>query len=224
MKKLIICISLLFVGSLHAQTIKFTIEGVVQNPKNAKFAYLVSDATVAGKPDLFLVRPMEGNHFQLSATSNLDGKLLRNGFIFIAERGDITLAEVKSKLKQKVWFLGGSANLKSIYLEDVKLEIENPYNLASAKIISGGIYLQQTEDATKALKERKFLNFVKQNADSPVALVELGYLMRYISIPGFFKDSGFGSPAEMYGALSSRLRQTSEAKAIKKKIDGALKK
>ncbi|TBO44900.1 hypothetical protein [Pedobacter kyonggii] len=102
MKKLTICIALLFVGSLHAQTIKFTIEGVVQNPKNAKFAYLVSDAPVAGKPDLFLVRPMDGDHFRLSATSDLAGKLLREGFIFIDEGGYITLAEVKSKIKQKV--------------------------------------------------------------------------------------------------------------------------
>ncbi|NII84957.1 MULTISPECIES: hypothetical protein [unclassified Pedobacter] len=224
MRKLIICIALLFVGSLHAQTIKFTIEGVVQNARNAKFAYLVSNATVAGKPDLFLVRPMEGNHFQLSATSNLDGKLLRNGFIFIDERGDITLAEVKSKIKQKVWFVGGSANLKSIFLENIKLDIENPYNLASAKIISGGIYLQQTNDATKALKERKFLNFIKQNADSPVALMELGNFVRYTNMPGFLKEFDFGSPVELYSALSDRLQQTDEGKAIKKKIDEPLKK
>lgn len=224
MKKLIFCLALLFVGALHAQTIKFTVEGIVQNPKNAKFAYLVSDAPVAGKTDLFLVSPMEGNHFQLSATSDLEGKLLREGFIFVDERGDITLAEVKAKIKQKVWYVGGSANLKKIFLEDVKLDIENPYNLASAKIISGGIYLQQTSDATKALKERKFLNFIKQNADSPVALMELGNFVRYISIPGFFKEFDFGSPVELYGALSNRLQQTNEGKAIKKKIDEPLKK
>lgn len=224
MKKLIFCLALLFVGSLHAQTIKFTVEGIVQNPKNAKFAYLVSDAPVAGKTDLFLVSPMEGNHFQLSATSDLEGKLLREGFIFVDERGDITLAEVKAKIKQKVWYVGGSANLKKIFLEDVKLDIENPYNLAPAKIISGGIYLQQTSDATKALKERKFLNFIKQNADSPVALVELGNFVRYISIPGFFKEFDFGSPVELYGALSNRLQQTNEGKTIKKKIDEPLKK
>jgi hypothetical protein len=174
MRKLIICFALLFVGSLRAQTIKFTIEGVVQNPKNAKFAYLVSNAPVVGKPDLFLVRTMEGNHFKLSATSNLEGALLREGFIFIDERGDITLAEVKAKIKQKVWFVGGSANLKKLFLEDVKLDIENPYNLEPAKIVSGGIYLQQTKDASKALRDRTLLAFVKQNADSPVALAEVG--------------------------------------------------
>ncbi|GGH09036.1 hypothetical protein [Pedobacter zeae] len=224
MRKLIICLALIFVGSLHAQTIKFTIEGVIQKPKNAKFAYLVSDAPVTGKPDLFLVGPTEGDHFLLSATSSLEGKLLRKGFIFLDERGDMTLAEVKARIKQKVWFVGGSANLKSIFLEDIKLDIENPYNIASAKIISGGIYLQQTEDAKKALKERKFLNFIKQNADSPVALMEVGNLVRYANIPDFFKDSDFRSPAELYGALSDRLRQTDEAKAIKREIDEPLKK
>ncbi|MDQ0641522.1 hypothetical protein QF042_005087 [Pedobacter sp. W3I1] len=224
MRKLILCLALLFVGSLHAQTIKFTVEGVVQNPKSAKFAYLVSDAPVAGKPNLFLVRPMDGNHFQLSATSNLEGKLLREGFIFIDERGDITLAEVKLKIKQKVWFVGGSANLKKIFLEDVKLDIENPYNLESAKIISGGIYLQQSNDAMQAFKDRKLLAFVKQNDDSPIALNEVGNLVQFARVPGFFKRFDLSSLAELYGALSSRLQQTDEGKAIKKKIDEPLKK
>jgi hypothetical protein len=223
MRKLIICIALLFVGSLHAQTIKFTIEGVVQNPKNAKFAYLVSSATVAGKPDLFLVKSMEGNHFQLSATSNLDGKLLREGFIFIDERGDITLAEVKSKIKQKVWFVGNSANLKSLFLEDVKFDIENPYNLEPAKIISGGIYLQQSNDAIQAFKDRKLLAFVKQNADSPIALNEVGKIASLLRLPKIFMGDDFGTPAELYGALSARLKQSDEGKAIKKKIDEPLK-
>lgn len=226
MRKLIICIALLFVGSLHAQTIKFTIEGVVQNPKNAKFAYLVSNAPIAGKTDLFLVRPMDGNHFQLSATSDLEGKLLREGFIFIDERGDITLTEVKAKIKQKVWYVGGSANLKTIFLEDVKLDIENPYNLEPAKIISGGIYLQQSKDVLAAFRDKKILNFIKQNADSPIALMELSKLIPLYYGP--FRSSGmgldFGSPEELYGALSSRLQQTDEGKAIKKKIDEPLKK
>ena len=219
MKKLIFCLALLFVGSLHAQTIKFTVEGVVQNPKNAKFAYLVSDATVAGKKDLFLVRPMDGNHFQLSATSDLEGKLLREGFIFIDERGDITLAEVKAKIKQKVWYVGGSANLKTIFLEDVRLDIENPYNLEPAKIISGGIYLQQTQDARQALRDRKLLAFVKQNADSPVALIEVVKVIKFLPLSNLKLGADFGSPVELYGALSNRLQQTNEGKAIKKKID-----
>ncbi|MBT2560041.1 hypothetical protein J7E50_19140 [Pedobacter sp. ISL-68] len=226
MRKLIFCMVLLFVGSLHAQTIKFTVEGVVQNPKNAKFAYLVSNATVAGKKDLFLVRPMDGNHFQLSATSDLEGKLLRAGFVFIDERGAITLAEVKAKIKQKVWYVGGSANLKTIFLEDVKLDIENPYNLEPAKIISGGIYLQQTKDVLAAFRDKKKLNFIKQNADSPIALMELSKLIPLYYSP--FRSSGmgldFGSPEELYSALSSRLKQSNEGKAIKKKIDEALKK
>jgi hypothetical protein len=226
MRKLIFCIALLFVGSLHAQTIKFTIEGVVQNPKNAKFAYLVSDAPIAGKTDLFLVKPMDGNHFQLSATANLEGQLLREGFIFIDERGDITLAEVKAKIKQKVWFVGGSANLKTIFLEDVKLDIENPYNLEPAKIITGGVYLQQSKDVMLAFKDKKFLNFIKQNTDSPIALMELSKLIPLYYGP--FRSSGmgldFGSPAKLYGALSKRLKESKEGMAIKRKIDVAKKK
>lgn len=224
MRKLIICFALLFVGSLHAQTIKFTIEGVVQNPKNAKFAYLVSNSTVAGKPDLFLVKPMDGNHFQLSATSDLEGKLLRDGFIFIDERGDITLSEVKLNLKQKVWFVGGSANLKKIFLEDVKLNIENPYNLEPAKIISGGNYLQQTKAASKALRDKTLLAFVKQNSDSPIALMEVGNIITFTRVSNFVFGPNFGSPAELYGALSNRLKQSAEGKAIKKKLNEAEKK
>lgn len=173
-----------------------------------------------------MVRPIEGNHFQLSATSNLEGKLLREGFIFLDERGDITLAEVKAKIKQKVWFVGGSANLKTIFLEDVRLDIENPHNLEPAKIISGGIYLQQTQDARQALRARKLLAFVKQNADSPIALIELSKLIPLYYGP--LRSSGmgldFGSPAELYGALSKRLQQTDEGKTIKKKMDEPLKK
>ncbi|MNI63471.1 hypothetical protein D3C73_1188450 [compost metagenome] len=166
---------------------------------------------------------MDGDHFQLSTTFDLAGQLLREGFIFVDERGDITLAEVKARIKEKVWFVGGSANLKRVFLEDVKLDIENPYNLASAKIISGGIYLQQTMDARTALKERKLLRFIKQNADSPVALIEVGNLMRFGNMPGFFKEFDFSSPEELYSALSSRLQQSEEGKAIKKKLDEPLK-
>ncbi|ARS42598.1 hypothetical protein CA265_24215 [Sphingobacteriaceae bacterium GW460-11-11-14-LB5] len=219
MKNLIFCLVLLFAGSLHSQTIKFTVEGVVQNPKSAKFAYLVSMAPVAGKANLFLVRPMEGNHFQLSATSDLEGQLLRNGFIFIDERGDITLAEVKAKIKQKVWYVGGSANLKSIFLEDVKLDIENPYNLEPAKIISGGVYLQQTKDAQQALRDRTLLAFIKQHADSPVALTQVVWAVSYINVPSSLKGPDFGTPEELYGALSTRLKQSKEGLEIKEKID-----
>ncbi len=219
MKNLIFCLVLLFAGSLHAQTINFTVEGLVQNPKSAKFAYLVSMAPVSGKADLFLVRPMEGNHFQLSATSDLEGQLLRNGFIFIDERGDITLAEVKAKIKQKVWYVGGSANLKSIFLEDVKLDIENPYNLEPAKIISGGVYLQQTKDAQQALRDRTLLAFIKQHADSPVALTQVAWAVSYINVPSSLKGPDFGPPEELYGALSTRLKQSKEGLEIKEKID-----
>ncbi|RLJ77399.1 hypothetical protein [Pedobacter alluvionis] len=219
MRKLIFCFVLLFVGSLQAQTIKFTVEGLVQKPKNAKFVYLVSETLVVGKPDLFLVMPMEGNQFKIPATCNLEGGLLRKGFIFLDERGDITLNDVKSKIKQKVWFVGASANLKSIYLEDVKLDIENPYNLQSAKIIGGGIYLQQSKDATQALRDKKFLSFIKKNADSPVALSELDNFILFANIPGFIKDFDFSSPMQLYGALSSRLKNSKEGKAVKKKID-----
>ncbi|WP_293304598.1 hypothetical protein [Pedobacter sp. UBA5917] len=224
MRKNILCLALLFAGSLQAQTIKFTVEGVVQKVKNAKFAYLVSEAPVAGKPDLFLIKPMEGGVFKIPATCSLEGQLLRRGFIFLDERGDITLDQVKSKIKQKVWFVGGSANLKSIYLENIKLDIENPYNLEPAKIIAGGVYLQQSKDAIQALRDRKFLRYMKQNADSPIALNELDNFVRFAAIPGFFKEFDFNSPVELYDALSAPLKQSKEGVAIKKKIDEIIKK
>ncbi|RBQ03671.1 hypothetical protein [Pedobacter miscanthi] len=226
MRKLIFCLALLFVGSLHAQTIKFTVGGLVQKPKNAKFAYLVSETPVAGKPDLFVVKPMDGDHFTIQASCSLEGKLLRKGFVFLDERGDITLDDVKSKIKQKVWFVGGSANLKSIYLEDIKLDIENPFNLGSAKIISGGIYLQQSNNAMEAFKDKKLLDFIKQNADSPISLMQLKNLMPMYY--GLARSSGtapnFGSPVELYGALSKRLKESEEGLAIKKTIDEMEKK
>lgn len=226
MRKLIFYFAMLFVGSLQAQTIKFTVEGLVQKPKNAKFAYLVSETPVAGKPDLFLVRPMEGNQFKIPATCSLEGGLLRKGFIFLDERGDITLNEVKSKIKQKVWYVSGSANLKSLYLENIKLDIENPFNLQPAKIVSGGIYLQQSIDAMQAFREKKFLDFIKKNADSPIALMELSNLMPIYY--GLSRSSGmgfdFGSPVELYGALSKRLKESKDGLAIKRKIDEMKKK
>lgn len=217
---------MLFVGSLQAQTIKFTVEGLVQKPRNAKFVYLVSETPVAGKTDLFLVKPMEDGVFKIPVVCSLEGQLLRRGFIFLDERGDITLDQVKSKIKQKVWFVGGSANLKSIYLEDIKLDIENPFNLSSAKIISGGVYLQQSNDAMEAFKDKKLLDFIQKNADSPISLMQLSNLMPLFY--GLSRSSGmgpdFGSPVELYGALSKRLKESKDGVAIKKKIDEMKKK
>lgn len=122
--------------------------------------------------------------------------------------------------------MGGSANLKTIFLQDVKLDIENPYNVEPAKIISCEIYLQQTKDVLAAFRDKKILNLIKQNADSPIALMELSKLIPLYYGPFRYSGMGldFGSPEELYGALSSRLQQTDEGKAIKKKIDEPLKK
>lgn len=218
MKIIMFFIALVLSGVVNAQTVKFNIDGTLQKNKTAKFAYLVSNGAVPGKGDLFLVRPLDGNSFHFSGTSNLEGKLLRTAFIFLDERGDITLSQVREKIERKIWFVSGSANLKTIYLEDIKLDIENPYNLAPAKIISGGTYLQQSKDAMQAMRERKFLEFVKKNSDSPVALDEVSKMVSFVGFKNLAAVD-FGSPNEMYAALSDRLKSTIQGVELKKKLD-----
>ncbi|TBO44899.1 hypothetical protein [Pedobacter kyonggii] len=120
--------------------------------------------------------------------------------------------------------MGGSANLKKIFLEDVKLDIENPYNLEPSKVIGGGVYLQQLKDALVALRNRKMLDFVKQNADSPVALIEVGNAIKFLSLSNLNLGLDFGTPTELYGALSTRLKQSKEGLGIKETIDNQGKK
>ncbi|RZK21035.1 MAG: hypothetical protein EOO86_02515 [Pedobacter sp.] len=218
MRIIIIFLVFALTGSLKAQTVKFNIEGVLQKNKNAKFAYLVSNGIVPGKGDLFLVQPMNGNSFHFNGTADLAGKLLRTAFIFLDERGDITLSQVKEKIEKKVWFVGGTANLKMIYLENIKLDIENQYNLQPAKITAGGSYLQQSKDAMQAIRERRFLAFVKEHSDSPVALDEVSKMVKYVGFANL-AAMDFGSPGEMYAALSKRLKSTTQGIELKQKID-----
>ena len=225
MKTLIFFLSILVVGSLQAQTINFNIEGVIQKPKNAKYTYLVSNSNKAnGNDDLFMVTPLKGNKFKIAGKSNLNGQLLRKAFVFLDESGTITLADVKSKIKQKAWFVGSSANLKSVYLEDAKFDMENPYNIKDAKIISGGTYLNQSEEFMLALRNRKILGFVKKNPDSPAALLEIDRLLRLFEFRKNRLEADFSSPTELFSALSPRLKNTKQGIALKQKIEKAKKK
>ncbi|MBC6111166.1 hypothetical protein ACFOG5_18995 [Pedobacter fastidiosus] len=211
--------------SLNAQVINFNVQGTVQKIQKAKFVYLVSLNEVKGKPDLFMISPLVNGQFQVSGKSNLDGALLRYGFLFLDERGDISLEDVKLNIKSNKWFVGGTACLKSIILENVKLEFENPFNISNSKILDGGFYLKQYEEVMLTWKNRDLPEFVKKYPDSPFSLIEIErlYNMSTSPIGGKMGVAQFGSPKDLFAALSPRMKKTKQGIELKRKMDQSLK-
>lgn len=217
MKSLSYFLLVLFPFFSFGQYVEYKIEGRILKPDSLKFAYLVSTGTT----DVFLSVPLKNGGFKFLGKAELGGKLIRYGYIFLDKRADVTLQEVKSKMKQRVWTLGLTPTLRSVVLENLSLKIENNNLVSKSVITQGGQLTAELDERAGYMKERDYIGFIKKYPDSPNSLGLLQGVVRFMGLPmngGI--ESAFGASApEMYEALSDRLKKTNEAKELKKKID-----
>ncbi len=211
MKHLIFFVFAFIPMILSAQTVDFSIEGV-GNPGNAKYAYLYMSKDRLEKTEF-----KEGR-FKIEGKINLNGQFYRTGLLFLDERNDISFEEVESKLKEHVWLPGRDQFIKSIVLEEIKIEITEPDKLSDVNFTKG-VLTQKMVESRIAAKEGNPINFIRKYPDSPVGLYTVSSLVPFYELPGGKARERWGSISEMYDQLSERLKNSEQGVALKKKID-----
>ncbi|MBB2147616.1 hypothetical protein [Pedobacter gandavensis] len=222
--KRVVLLFLLFPFSSMAQTIKFTVQGTVENPKGAKFAYLTtkSQQVPVSSDKIFLVVPVVDGKFEIKGSFDLVGKDMQYASLLLDERGDISQEEVNSKFNQFIWVTGREKFMRRMILEDVKFEVLERDELKNGKIVSGGKLtkeLRELENANKAA-DRSTLDFIRNHPDSPVSFEAVGNVTSlYNPKKKEYFEGIWGSPKEMYDLLSPKLKNSKKGQALKKKVD-----
>ncbi|MGM9476843.1 hypothetical protein ACS5PU_10440 [Pedobacter sp. GSP4] len=215
--RFIIIILFLFPAFLSAQVITFKIEGSIIDSTNAKYAYLVGPSK---KDTLFKnVKIVEGS-FLFNDSCDLDKEFFRYGFIFFDDRPNVSLAEIASKLKTRIWLVGASNELRYIVLEDIKLSFQKAADAKNAKIMKDGIFAKQIEELNKMRKSYTTSEFIKQHPDSPVSLYCLIGNVNFYEAPveKSALEEMWGNPKELFEILSDRLKNSVLGKELKLKI------
>lgn len=217
MKTKLIFFFLLFPVLSIAQTVKYNIQGTIENPENAKFAYLI----IRGKKAF--VEPVVDGKFAFKDTIALGPGFYRGGYLLLENRGNITAEEVYSKLSQQVWRMGVTPNLRNIALEETKFAIDAADKLLDAKVVQGGELTKQMEELAQAKKERNYKAFVLKYPDSPVSISFISGIPHAFGIPMELAEieRRHGSPRELFPLLSERLRNSEKGLELKKVIDEA---
>ena len=85
MKTFFTIIASLFYYTLSAQTINFTIDGNIENPLNAKYAYLstLSQQIPISSDKIFIAVPVVNGKFEFKGSFNLEGKMMQQACIFL---------------------------------------------------------------------------------------------------------------------------------------------
>jgi len=203
---------------LNAQTINYKIEGEIKNPENAKYAYLI----IQGKNAI--VKPIINGGFIFKDTIDIGLGFYRGGYVLLENRGNITSEEVYSKLKQGVWKLGATSNLRNMALEDIKLNIEGD-NIVDATIVAGGVLTRQMDELSQERKSKNFKAFVLKYPDSPVSISFISSILYSFGIPMELAEleRRHGSPRELFPLLSEKLRTSKKGIEVKRSIDEAYK-
>lgn len=212
-----VIILFLFPTFLYAQITKFKIEGSIIDSTDAQYAYLVGPSK---KDTLFKNVKVVDRSFLFNDSCDLDKEFFRYGFIFFDNRPNVSLAEIASKLKTRIWLVGASNELRYIVLEDVKLSFQNAKDAKNSKILGGGIFAKQIEELNKMRKSYTTSEFIKQHPDSPVSLYCLIGNINFYEAP--VKKSEleemWGNPKELFEVLSDRLKNSVLGKELKLKI------
>ena len=209
---------LLLPSFVTAQTINYKIEGKIKNPENSKYAYLI----IRGKKPI--VKPIINGEFIFKDTIDLGLGFYKGGYLLLENRGNITSEEVSSKLKQGIWKLGVTSNLKNIALEDIKLDIEGS-NIIDAAIIEGGELTRQMDELNQERKINNFKAFIIKYPDSPVSISFISSILYSFGIPMELAEleRRHGSPRELFPLLSEKLRMSKKGIEVKRSIDEAYK-
>lgn len=206
-----------------AKTIEYKIQGNVKDMTHARFAYLstLSQNRTISSSKIFMVEPIINGEFSFNGSFDLEDKDFQDACVFIDERGNISKEELTSKFEQLIWVTGRDNNLRSIILEDLKLDIEDLNKVKISKVVSEGLLTKQSDEASKAVraKNRKLLGFVKKHPDSPISFREVGEVTSLFELSRKERyESLWGSPIELYAVLSKRLQNSKRGIALKKEI------
>jgi hypothetical protein len=202
-----------------AQIVHYNISGIIKDAEQAKYAYLI----IRGKKAF--VTPVIDGKFSFKDTIALGPGFYRGGYLLLDTRGNITVEEVDSKLKQQVWRMGVTPNLRNIALEETQFAIEAGDKLLDATIVKGGELTRQMKELDEFRKERNFKAFVLKYPDSPVSISFISSIPRSFGIPMALEkiEQRVGSPRELFPLLSERLRTSEKGIEVKRIIDEAYK-
>lgn len=223
MNKLFLLIFWILSLSLTSNTIRYHIQGNVKDVTHVKFAYLstLSQNRTISSSKIFMVTPVINGKFSFNGSFDLNGNDFQTACIFVNERGNISKEELASKFELLTWVIGRDNNLREIVLEDLTLEIEDLNKVKLSKVMSKGLLTKQSDDAGKAVRarNRKLLEFVKTHPDSPISFTNVVESTSLFELSRKEKyESLWGSPMELYAALSKRLQNSKKGIALKKEI------
>lgn len=224
MKKGLFYVLMFFSCTVHAQTIKFTIKGTIANTDSIKYAYLttLSQQIPISSDKIFMVVPVVNGKFEFKGDFDLKGEDFQFANVFVEERGNITKEEALSKFRRLIWVTGVRKNTRIIILENLTLLI-NAYGETKKAIISeGGVLTKQNDEIIAATRagNREMIQFIKRHPNSRISFYEVkNFTSSYDAANKDKIESIWGSPSELFNALSAELKNSKKGIALKKRID-----
>jgi hypothetical protein len=202
---------------INAQVVNYNIQGIIKESQNAKYAYLLG----INRQDTYKITPIIDGKFSFIDTVDLKGvSFYRSAYLVLSDRANITREEVNSQVNQSI----GRSNmpppiLKKVVLEDAKLEIESPYKLNLAKVLSGGLLTKELEELDASKKDLKV--FILKHPDSPLSISAVRNLYYSFRVPVEIAilEEKMGSPKELFSLLSERWRLSKEGVELNKNIE-----
>jgi hypothetical protein len=222
-KNTLAILTLLLSLNLSAQTISYNVSGGVKNPGKAKFVYLTTLQQIIRQSDdrIFMVQPITDKNFEFKGTYDLKGKDYQPAFIFVDQRGNISLEELKSKLRNIVIVAEAENNFRLLMLENLKLSINNDVEVKTSTVTEGGKLTKQVDERNQAMRQGagKLVNFVSAHAGSLVALAAVEEVADGVNASNKDKLGAiWGTPMQLYNQLSPALKSSKRGIAVKKKI------
>lgn len=216
----------ILMGSLSflvkAQSISFKIDGLVEDTKGAKFAYLstLSQQIPISSDKLFLMVPVVDGKFEFKGSFDLEGKSIQWANIFFDERGNITNDELALKFKNLIWVSGRDPHLIKIVLEDLSLQVKSREETKMAVVTKDGTYTKQSYDLLEATRRRgkdakELASFIKTYPNSPISLKAL----LSISFSSNEEKNNVEPIATLFKGLTKEIQMSKEGIAMKKELN-----
>ncbi len=215
MKTLLLFFFLFIPALAFSQTFPYNITGKISADHTPKYAYIVN----YGQAGFLLKTQVVKQTFNFAGVIESKGAYYRTATLFLDDRDDITLDEIKSKFKQQIWMPGRDRNIKALAMENLTLIIDSAENLKNAEVLEKSSYTALMDELSLARKDKNEITFIKKYPDSPVSLDEIGATLKYFKLNLVRAETAFGSPEVKYNLLSERLKLSEQGIAVKKQID-----
>lgn len=198
-----------------SQTLSYHITGKIKSGQASKYAYIVNH----GQSGFLLKTEVVKGAFNFSGDIESKGAYYRTAILFLDERPDITIEEIKSKIKQQIWMPGRDLNIKALAMENLTILIDSTDNIKDAAVVEKGSYTALMAELNLARKEKNVLSFIKKYPDSHLSLDEINSKLKYFSLNLARAETVFGFPEAEYHLLSERLKSSKQGIEVKRQID-----